>query len=79
MVKITGKRSDTVRNYKFCDKTRQHCDTKLCKKPKTDIFRVPIKPCLNWVRNMEICTASKEHRKWVFWNPCFKIDCRDIY
>ena len=17
--------------------------------------------------------------KWVFWNPCFKIDCRDVY
>ena len=28
MAKITGKRSNPVKNYKFCAKTRQNCFTK---------------------------------------------------
>ena len=92
MENITGKRSDPVRKIiNIAQKTSQHCYTKFGKVTQKCLIQVPKKPrkieigICNFAQRLEVSqidskkiSTSRTVGKWVFWNPCFKIDCYDI-
>ena len=93
MLKMTGIRNSYMEVFKkFAQNTRQHVIRNQVKNPKSP-YSGALKTTLKLSQRSEILqcvqtltksTAKNVSRfnsigKWVFWNPCFTIDCRDTY
>ena len=93
MLKMTGIRNSYVEVFKkFAQNTRQHVIRNQVKNPKSP-YSGALKTMLKLSQRSEtlqgVQTLSKSTvnkiscfssiGKWVFWNPCFTTDCREVY